>query len=496
MIMMTNKRNRYCIPCASEGIQKRGTFSREGHKEVYCSKHKSDNDTNVMNKQCEKCSKQPAYGPQGGKALRCMTHKLDGDINVKSKRCELCDKIPVFGVAWKKPLRCKAHKLDGYVDVMNKKCEKCDKIPTYGTKWKKPLRCGLHKLDGDTNVKTKRCEHCDKIPSFGPEGGKRKALRCIDHKLIDDVYNGPNQCKHINCIKQSSFGPEDGRATRCADHMLFGDVNLTSKKCEKCNKQVRFGPRHGHALRCSDHKLINDIDATSKKCSFCLKTAVYGTEWRKPLRCLEHRFPGDMDAVNKTCATYGCDISVSKKKTYCANCDTEKRLRRVKEMKILDYLNDNDLPPIRSNKQLDETGCGRYRPDFLYYGSFGKQIIVECDEDAHKDYLPGCELKRMVDIHAAGGGVDTVFIRLNPDKIVVGRQTKRTHLSTRLAQTKHILQTALSDARESRGTLTVHYLYYGNQLDTIPNAPRVFHGDHVAFSIDCDNPEFPFFPLT
>ena len=489
-------RDRFCITCTSEGIQKRGSFSREGQKEVYCSRHKSDADVNVVNKQCEKCSKQPAYGQERGNPLRCATHRLEGDTNIKSKRCELCDKIPVFGIVWKKPLRCGDHKIDGYVDVVNKRCEQCDKIPTYGTEWKKPLRCGVHKLDGDTNVKTKRCESCDKIPSFGGSV-KGRPLRCIDHKLADDVYNGPNQCERKNCIKQSSFGPEGGRATRCADHMLFGDVNLTSKKCEKCNRQVRFGPRHGDALRCSHHKQADDIDATSKKCAFCLKTATHGIQWRNPLRCLKHQFPGDANVVTKRCATEGCDISVSKKKRFCANCDTGKRQRRVKEMKILDYLNDNDLPPIRSNKGLDETGCGQYRPDFLYYGAYGKQVILECDEHAHKDYLPGCELKRMVDIHAAGGGVDTVFIRFNPDKIpITGKRKRASSLATRLAQTKHILQTALSDARESRGTLTVHYLYYGNQLDMIPNAPRVFHRDHVAFSIDCDNPEFPFFPLT
>ena len=84
------------------------------------------------------------------------------------------------------------------------------------------------------------------------------------------------------------------------------------------------------------------------------------------------------------------------------------------------------------------------------------------------------------------------FAVFNPDKILVGGEIKRTHLSTRLAQTKHILQTVLSDTHESRGTLTVHYLYYGDQLDTIPNVPHVPYRDHIAFSIDCDNPEFPF----
>ena len=48
--------------------------------------------------------------------------------------------------------------------------------------------------------------------------------------------------------------------------------------------------------------------------------------------------------------------------------------------------------------------------------NLGHTIIVECDEDQHKDRsYSGCEIPRMINISQTIGQA-TVFIRFNPDK--------------------------------------------------------------------------------
>ena len=75
-----------------------------------------------------------------------------------------------------------------------------------------------------------------------------------------------------------------------------------------------------------------------------------------------------------------------------------------------------------NNKQFQNDCCLKYRPDFIFdCGSYF--VIVECDEDAHRQYDKECEIIRMNNI-SIGIGLPTKFIRYNPDKKGVPKQIK------------------------------------------------------------------------
>jgi hypothetical protein len=72
----------------------------------------------------------------------------------------------------------------------------------------------------------------------------------------------------------------------------------------------------------------------------------------------------------------------------------------------------------KPNPLADPAQCGTYRPDFVWEGDEGV-VIVEFDEQQHKDRIKRCELKRQGEV-SMGFGTPTVWIRFNPDVFKVG----------------------------------------------------------------------------
>ena len=85
--------------------------------------------------------------------------------------------------------------------------------------------------------------------------------------------------------------------------------------------------------------------------------------------------------------------------------------------KVFPYLN------ITYDRQIDSECSSRKRPDIrieLYTCS----IILECDENQHKNYGNECELNRMQLIYKDLGNRKIVFIRFNPDSYINQEGTK------------------------------------------------------------------------
>lgn len=60
--------------------------------------------------------------------------------------------------------------------------------------------------------------------------------------------------------------------------------------------------------------------------------------------------------------------------------------------------------------------CSRRRPD-VFIECYTHSIIIECDEEQHKDY--SCENRRVMDIFQDAGNRPLVVIRFNPDSYTV-----------------------------------------------------------------------------
>lgn len=223
-----------------------------------------------------------------------------------------------------------------------------------------------------------------------------------------------------------------GKAERCAKHALEGMVNVKAKRCE------------------------------THECTIIAAYGVPGVD-KRPRWCAGHCPPGAENLASKWCAAPGCHVTVYGGNAYCANHDLGARRRtRVRENQVANFLRDAGLHWTTWNKQLPETACGRYRPDFAYELPT-HVVIVEVDEMQHARPGYGCDNARMLDVFGAYGGLPVVFIRFNPDAFALGGQTKRVWMHARMAALKKQLRAAL-DA-PPRHALIITRLYYDQPDD-------------------------------
>ena len=66
-------------------------------------------------------------------------------------------------------------------------------------------------------------------------------------------------------------------------------------------------------------------------------------------------------------------------------------------------------------------GCSKRRPD-VYIDKFTHIVIVECDENQHKE--TSCENKRTMELFQDFGNRPIVFIRFNPDSYINEKNEK------------------------------------------------------------------------
>lgn len=114
-------------------------------------------------------------------------------------------------------------------------------------------------------------------------------------------------------------------------------------------------------------------------------------------------------------------ISNKKYKGYCLRCymfkfpnETISRNYKVKEICMTDFIKEQFKEEIITfDKQTG--GCSKRRPD-IYIDKFTHVIIVECDENQHKN--TSCENKRSMELFRDFGNRPVIFIRFNPDAYI------------------------------------------------------------------------------
>ena len=327
-------------------------------------------------------------------------------------------------------------------------CEICGEEANYNSKGEKNGRfCKNHKESGMVNIKTKICTYvnCLKRAIFNKKGLFPPIL-CKRHKEFGMVnLNYKQTCEILDCKKIPSFNYKgQTKGKYCSEHKENGMICLTKHYCQynQCNNYSYYGYCGELPSHCSKHKLKNMVSKPKKHCigtdeEDCKELAIYGEN--KPLHCEEHRYPSEKCWLVKPCSKCGRENELLNKDGLCYYiCSHEKYLseykkyQKMKESTMVNFIREkvqlpNTVKECVADKIVDKV-CNKYRPD-LAYDCGSHIVIVECDENQHKNYnwqscasnssLENAEEKRMYEIFIAFELLPTLFIRFNPDNFKV-----------------------------------------------------------------------------
>jgi hypothetical protein len=297
----------------------------------------------------------------------------------------------------KKLLYCKDHKKDGMINIDRRLCifHGCHKRAHYNfINENKEKYCGEHKQDGMINIISKRCleENCIKQPIYNlPD--EKTGLYCNEHKKENMIDVKNKKCKEINCKKQPSYNLSTEKlGIYCNEHKKENMINVVEKRIcliEKCNKRSNYNYENiKPAIYCNEHRKENMIDVNKTMCleEYC-NTIPSNKKYRGYcLRCFIHKFPNE-----KISRTF-----------------------KIKETHMTDFIKQEFKNEVMIfDKQTG--GCSKRRPD-CYIDKFTHIIIIECDENQHKD--TNCENKRIMELFQDFCNRPIVFIRFNPDKYI------------------------------------------------------------------------------
>ena len=436
MIDVKNKR------CASQGCDSQSVFDLPGGKGRFCKIHSTSEMIDVRSKRCasQGCDSQPSFNFPGGKGNFCNTHKMAEMINVKSKRCisQGCYLYPVFDLPGGKGRFCKAHSTAEMVDVRNKRCasQGCDFQPVFNIPGGKRKFCKAHSTSEMIDVKSKRCAShgCGSQPAFDLPGGKGRF--CKTHRAIEMVDVKHKRCESNECHTRASYGSPGHPVTHCHPHRLPGMIRRSNGKCIVCKQPALYGihfiPRH-----CDAHRTEDDQNLVEQECVSCHLVMVLGEDQR-------------------------CE--------YC-HPETFQMARLAKQNALMAYLDQRDLKGSSTDTIVNQGDCGKERPDRVYERP-DRVIILECDENQHRDRVCVCEQTRMVNISQGYGGIPVSFIRWNPDDYSPAQEKK---LPESITKRYNLVGDLIRDIIQGRillpaTLLSAIYLYY-DEWDGLANEP-------------------------
>jgi len=247
------------------------------------------------------------------------------------------------------------------------------------------------------------------------EHGKRKS-QCIDCK-------GGSVCEHL---RQKSICRDCNGSQFCIHEKL-------KRRCHECNGSsfclhekrkdnciiccpstfCIHKKRKNRCLICGGSQICIH-EKLKEKCFEC-GGSIYCIHKKRKTRCKK------CDG-RELCKTYLCEYIVTNKYDgYCSRCFLytfpEKpisRNYRTKEFSVVTFIKTYFTNfTWRENKKIED-GCSLYRPDlFLDMGS--QIIIIEIDENQHRNEEYSCENKRIMTLSQDVGHRPIVFIRFNPD---------------------------------------------------------------------------------
>ena len=245
-------------------------------------------------------------------------------------------------------------------------------------------------------------------------------------------HSGANEkrkrCSENDC---SSIAQKGGKCYTHGD----GQKRCSVSDCTNNSKEGGVCRRHGaqvKKLKCSRE----GCNYQRKKDGLC---AAHHPTSRKCINCqfYQVRYSGDMCS---TCAGY-------------RENSEEFKLRELMNLWFQDLKIAHD--------RIIEGSCLRYRPDFFIEAPNGHIIILEIDEEHHKQYDINCEIVRMFNIQQAIM-TPIVFVRYNPDAYkpggvkttAVAKKVRHNKLRATITRLIHFPPSFI------QGVPEVEYLYY------------------------------------
>lgn len=294
--------------------------------------------------------------------------------------------------------------------------------------------------------------------------GEKRALYCNTHKTEEMIDIRNNRYQYDGCINRAIYNVlGKKKPIYCKTHKKEDMSDIINKCCiyEGCPKKPSYNILgESRALFCKTHKEINMVNVKQKRC----KTLYCDTIPSNPkykgycLRCFIYTFPDEPVSRNYK----------TKEKTVSDFI--------IQEFPQYDFITDKKV----------SDGCSRRRPDILL--DLGYQIlIVEIDENQHRDYDCSCENKRLMEISQDLGHRPIIFIRFNPDDykqndknitscwgsdkngILTIKKTKKKEWSDRLSSLKEQISYWSNPDNKTEKTIEIIHLFYDNKFEMVSN---------------------------
>ena len=285
-------------------------------------------------------------------------------------------------------------------------------------------------------------------------------------KLTHPEHKAPRKRKKCNEPECNKHADKTGRCSRHG-----GGARCLEPGCIKCARGTTgLCTSHGGGARCLEPGCIK---AAQGKTGMCTLHGGGGA------RCIKPDCPKGAAGPTDRCIVHGggyrcisCTLySVSKKGGTCSGCSPANKEKAIrKEIKVLTHLRERLPVTITHNASVGFV-CGNFRPDMIIEKidlepPFAhRSIVIEVDEQQHKEYPKDCERIRQRNIaHATGH--QTVFIRFNPDAhhdadgkaVYVSMDSRLRHLLERVQF--HLAHNVFAQDGKRDEELVTEFLYY------------------------------------
>ena len=288
---------------------------------------------------------------------------------------------------------------------------------------------------------------------------------CASHKKngMIDVIN--KKCEYENCYKQPHFNYSDERCGRfCLQHSDDGMIDVRNLICqfENCTKQAKFGFPGQNPINCATHKQKGTLSRSRKQCIIrnCRELALFGIKTRE--HCEAHKEDDEFNLLEKKCISCGHE-NILDKNEKCQHCDpdTFNRVRLFKQNTVVEFLRIKNVQFESVDRIVEKGVCGLERPD-IHIDAGTHKIVVEVDEHQHKS-RNGCdETTRMKNV-SSSFGMQTLFIRYNPDKYKVNKiNDEHVGRNKRLEKLLETIEYFQDEDNRPKEFLEVYHLFFDN----------------------------------
>jgi hypothetical protein len=244
------------------------------------------------------------------------------------------------------------------------------------------------------------------------------------------------RCIENGCTSLAAYRFPSQNKSHCAKHKQIGQIMYAGKKCDECGDVAEYGYRSDNILR---------------KCEAHMEDTMYKLAIQLCIQCQQ------LEPLNK--------------QSLCIMCVEGRTTRILKQARVKEFFDAKGIKYVTCDAIIDNGECNRLRPDFII-DCVTHYVVVEVDEFQHKKSSYGCEQSRMINIYSALG-METVFIRYNPDKYECGdkkNETEGRRLQTLLRIVNHMMQYK----NLMRLHLSVIYLFYDGNDQTLQKVEHTY----------------------